>query len=318
MGSDKGVLARAIAGGFKGGTAALRQTDVLTEKFLWGDEIARQKRIENLQRFGQQKELAGIEAGYREELVTHTGEEGKRLARETRGEIRGEKITEIKDRLSDIITDPKQLFIAKNMADKGFSESEIVGTPAKKVTPAQEKTYYEIAQLMIDSGAKGSLNDIANAFITDHNRRVVGQLDIREQRQGRIDRQTKEGGRVGSAVENISNEITTDKVSGINSLRQLSQNTPNLYKQILANLITQGIITSGDVAEIEKAPGEAGAPVLPPSASVARGVGTKLGGIGGSLWDELMQAGGTLKRGAGAVLAPVGEFGRGVLAGAKQ
>jgi hypothetical protein len=236
MSRDKGILAKAIAGGFKGGTEALRQKDVLTEKFLWGDEEARQARQLNLERFGQQKELA-----------THTSGLAVSAAQTTRKQKREEGISAVqqglKAKMEAMGSDPKVIDEAVRLAGAGLSADIIQGTPGKPLTAEAIKQVAEAVEtLMPDAtpeeklAAAGELEKKITAGTYGIQKAAAASKLGKEQaaKEAAVQKQ------VDKTVGNLSKSLISNPTQAVKQFEVLASNNPVGARKVLTQLEEQG------------------------------------------------------------------------------
>lgn len=248
MASDLGILARAFAGGAKGGTEALRQTDVLTEKFAWGNEVARQKRVENLERFGQQKELAGVQSGLRRQEVTHqlsATEQRKRqnVADSVSAEMRafGASKEDIKE--------------AQGWAQAGISRDLIRGTAGKPLSTSQAK---ELAETIDTLYPDLEGEERTQKFKEMESRITSGTFGISAKREGvKAARSTqaelqKIQAKVDMAAKGLMTELASNTQQAISSFRTLAESRPDIARETLAQIEGSGTVHGATLRELQR------------------------------------------------------------------
>lgn len=236
MGSDKGILARAIAGGFKGGTEALRQKDVLTEKFAWGDEVARQARQANLERFGQQKELATLQSG----LGVSAAQTTRRLKRE---EDISATQQSLKAKMEALGSSPEDVEEAMEWAGAGLSPAIIQGTPGKPLTAEASKQVAEAVDKLMPDATPEERMKVAGemeAKITAGTYGLKRAATAAEAQREAAKLTAANKQTIDRATTGLTKSLISNPKQAIRQFESLASNKPELAREVLSQLEEQG------------------------------------------------------------------------------
>ena len=259
MPSDKGILARALAGGVAGGASALRKAEELKvsefqkfqgmqEKFAWGDEVARQKRLENLQRFGQEKELAGIKSGLRKREFTHQLSATEQRKRQNVSDS-------ISAEMNAFGASEDEIKEAVGWAQAGISRDLIRGTAGKPLSTAQAKELAETINTLYPD-LEGDAR--TQKFKEMESRITSGTFGIPAKREGiKAARATqaemqKMQAKVDKAAKGLLVELVSNTGRAINSFRTLAGSRPDIARETLAQIEGSGTVYGATLKELRR------------------------------------------------------------------
>jgi hypothetical protein len=276
--SDKGVLAAALSGGVAGGMGAIRKTNELTEKMAWGDEIARQKRQENLARWGQEEKVAATQQGYDIDKLNlgSTLRKGEFSYSLNATELRKRQnvADEMVAKYSAYGATDSQIKQISGLAMAGLDAATLEGTSGKPLTANQANELASaIEKLMPDASDEDRLNTFKKIEATlttgspSLSTRVEGAKTDKEQAKALEVFNTK----VNMGKQKVASGLTSDEAGTITELRKIAASDLPLANSIIDGLEADGTINKSKSQYLKKQLAAKNQPVLPVAVTQERG-----------------------------------------------